>query len=173
MACKVENCDNTVLVAKYELCQLHYNRFRTNGFTDLKSATKNCAVCTCEFTAYAESSVIQKYCSDACARSGHMQRAREREGNSAYMKRYKWAYKLKNVYGLTVEQYEAMQKSQRGCCAICQRHEAQIGEILVVDHCHKTAQARGLLCRNCNAALGGFKDDPALLQRAVEYLAKR
>jgi hypothetical protein len=29
---------------------------------------------------------------------------------------------------------------------------------------------RGLLCVNCNLALGQLKDDPALLRKAADYL---
>lgn len=38
------------------------------------------------------------------------------------------------------------------------------------DHCHATKEPRGVLCTQCNTALGLFKDDPARLQKAIEYL---
>jgi len=40
----------------------------------------------------------------------------------------------------------------------------------VLDHCHNTDQFRGWLCHLCNRALGCFKDDVNMLQRAIEYL---
>lgn len=52
-------------------------------------------------------------------------------------------------------------------CAICSRAPRAR---LHIDHNHKTKQYRGLLCDNCNLGLGHFKDSPALLAKAIEYL---
>jgi len=52
-------------------------------------------------------------------------------------------------------------------CAIC--HSAPRAR-LHIDHNHKTGKYRGLLCDNCNLGLGHFKDSPALLAKAIEYL---
>lgn len=41
---------------------------------------------------------------------------------------------------------------------------------LVVDHCHKSKQIRGLVCHRCNVGLGYFRDDPELLRAAAAYL---
>lgn len=41
---------------------------------------------------------------------------------------------------------------------------------LVVDHCHDTGIVRGLLCHNCNRALGLFKDKIEVLKNAIKYL---
>ena len=43
---------------------------------------------------------------------------------------------------------------------------------LHVDHSHDTNKIRELLCRSCNQGLGHFKDDPALLKKAIKYLNK-
>jgi hypothetical protein len=52
-------------------------------------------------------------------------------------------------------------------CGICRRVPV---DGLRVDHDHTTGAVRGLLCRNCNVALGLLQDDPALLARAGRYL---
>jgi hypothetical protein len=69
-----------------------------------------------------------------------------------------------------------MVETQRGVCLICEEAESAPDKStrktkdLAVDHCHATNRIRGLLCSNCNIALGLFKDDPALLIRAAAYL---
>jgi hypothetical protein len=52
-----------------------------------------------------------------------------------------------------------------GRCAICDGTNR-----LVVDHCHASVAFRGILCNSCNVGLGFFKDNPALLSRAIDYL---
>lgn len=41
---------------------------------------------------------------------------------------------------------------------------------LVVDHCHSSGVVRGLLCHNCNRALGLLKDSTRNLESAIRYL---
>ena len=69
-------------------------------------------------------------------------------------------------YGLTEPTFAAMAEKQLGLCAICLSAFR-----LVVDHSHSTGKVRGLLCRNCNRALGLFRENVQALNRAIEYLA--
>ena len=41
-----------------------------------------------------------------------------------------------------------------------------------IDHNHKTGKVRGLLCSNCNRALGLFKDNKENLKNAYNYLVQ-
>jgi hypothetical protein len=75
---------------------------------------------------------------------------------------------LKRMYGITAEQYDAMLLKQDNKCAICLQEDK--GKRLAVDHCHKTGRIRGLLCGNCNLALGLLQDNPDLLNKAAAYL---
>ena len=83
---------------------------------------------------------------------------------------------LKNDFGLTLEQYDEMHKSQNGLCLICGNPETtmQRGKIipLSVDHDHTTGAVRGLLCRSCNTGLGAFNDDADRIQVAIQYLER-
>ena len=74
-------------------------------------------------------------------------------------------------YGLTHERYEEMVLEQGNCCPICGRDASETAKgFLFVDHDHETRAVRKLLCNTCNAGLGNFGEDPALLRRAADYL---
>lgn len=75
----------------------------------------------------------------------------------------------KGAHGLSEKQYYDLLKDQGGKCAICCRTP---DKTLHVDHCHKTGLVRGLLCSNCNIALGNFKDDVQALHNAIKYLQR-
>lgn len=76
--------------------------------------------------------------------------------------------KLRQVYGISLEQYDAMLQGQNGGCAICGATPGLRSH--VVDHDHNTGQVRGLLCESCNNGIGRFQDNPALLRQAATYL---
>jgi hypothetical protein len=77
---------------------------------------------------------------------------------------------------MTLEQYDEMFADQDGCCAICEEPETVtfngVPVRLSVDHNHDTGQIRGLLCRNCNSAVGHIEAKPIRLQAIAAYLAK-
>jgi len=77
---------------------------------------------------------------------------------------------IKN-YGINADQYDAMLKEQNNVCAICNKEE-MCDRLLAVDHCHTSKKVRGLLCTNCNMALGKFQDNVNYLKKAVEYMEK-
>ena len=79
---------------------------------------------------------------------------------------------------MDIETYNKMLEKQNNVCALCLKPETRKskrkGEIcrLMIDHCHSTNIIRGLLCHNCNAGLGLFKDDIQVLKTAITYLEK-
>ena len=82
---------------------------------------------------------------------------------------------IKSRFGLTLQEYEAMERAQGGVCAICGNPETSFGRNgklrrLSIDHDHVTHDIRGLLCANCNSGLGYFKDNPGALRKAALYL---
>lgn len=81
------------------------------------------------------------------------------------------AEKLRSRFNLTVEAYDELLESQCEVCAIC-GDECDSGHRLSVDHDHETGEVRGLLCKDCNIALGFFRDNVKSLARAIEYLSK-
>ena len=79
----------------------------------------------------------------------------------------------KRKYGISYAEYGYMLSQQGGGFAICEVpfSEAQRG-VLFVDHCHKTGNFRGLLCQNCNTAIGLLQDNPLFCTKAAEYLLR-
>lgn len=84
----------------------------------------------------------------------------QRTCRSCKRKRY-----IKRKYGLTLEEYEGLLKSQDGLCVICMTRKP-----LYIDHNHSTGKVRGILCQQCNTAIGYFLEDQEIMKRAIEYI---
>jgi len=93
------------------------------------------------------------------------------KANYQYTLEYRRRISLIKEFGISLEQYNATLKQQKGVCAIC-RKKCKSGRRLAVDHCHKTGMNRGLLCSKCNRGLGLFNDSPKLLLAAIKYLRR-
>ncbi|MGR3932637.1 endonuclease VII domain-containing protein [Streptomyces sp. BRA346] len=72
---------------------------------------------------------------------------------------------FKRKYGITEAERDGMITSQMGMCTIC-----LLAPAAHVDHCHETGRVRGVLCFNCNSAIGKLGDDPDTVRRAAAYL---
>ena len=81
-----------------------------------------------------------------------------------------------NKYNISENEIELLAEKQQHCCAICNKPETSLNskrttvQNLAIDHCHKTGKIRGLLCSNCNIAIGKFKENIDLLNNAIKYL---
>jgi len=84
----------------------------------------------------------------------------------------RWRYWLKQKYGITEEQFDALVRKQKNKCAICKNGQRQGPRRpnLCVDHCHNSKRLRGLLCFQCNVMLGAAKDSIKTLRAAIRYL---
>jgi DNA repair exonuclease SbcCD ATPase subunit len=80
-----------------------------------------------------------------------------------------WTFRYK--YGISLQERDAMIEAQGGRCAVC---GAKFGDTKAdypsVDHCHSSGRIRGILCANCNIALGLAHDDPKILRALADYL---
>ena len=118
---------------------------------------------------YADGSKKRECICKDCRQREQKKRRSTNEWREKNRKKY-----VKKIYGLTAEVYDSFFAKQNGACAICGKHETAMrwGSVqsLSVDHCHETNKVRGLLCSNCNTGLGLFKDNPATLRKAAEYL---
>lgn len=88
--------------------------------------------------------------------------------NNPHRKR---TYRLKTLYGITIEDYSSMLNDQDYKCKICSKLHND-SSVLHVDHDHISGAVRGLLCSRCNTMLGNAKDDPIILANAIAYLKK-
>lgn len=85
---------------------------------------------------------------------------------------------FKKNYGITFEEYRVMFNQQCGACASCRKpavlHRAKKSRelVLVVDHDHITGRVRGLLCNNCNMALGLMGDNSEGVRRMLHYIER-
>ena len=93
------------------------------------------------------------------SRAAHKEEIKERQRRRSWAKKLadRWR-RLRRVYGISRDEYEALLARQGGVCGICRKPPQ---EPLCVDHSHATGRVRGLLCRKCNTALGSLDDDVA------------
>ncbi len=77
-------------------------------------------------------------------------------------------------YNINYSDYLILLDKQRGVCNICKRLETRKLNnnflSLSVDHNHKTGKIRGLLCTNCNRAIGLLHDSIKALENAIKHL---
>ncbi len=125
-----------------------------------------CAACehvkpTSEFHLAAKSPDGYRYECRSCVKEYRKLRARSSLNSYLY-----------SHYRLTVEQFDEVRRRQGYRCGICDIHEDDLPRRLGVDHCHRTLGIRGLLCTDCNQALGKLGDSAAGLRRALDYLLR-
>lgn len=103
----------------------------------------------------------------------HQEQARRYRAKNPTAKRNT---KLKQAYGIGIQEYERILAEQGGVCAGCKEKVTwfRCGKEMPmnIDHCHRTNQIRGILCLHCNRGLGCAKDSIEILQNWIDYLKK-
>ena len=83
---------------------------------------------------------------------------------------HKWTQTTRK-FGLDTLTFEKLLHKQQGRCAICNNElNSSRYSRLSIDHNHTTGNIRGLLCTNCNTALGLLKENISVFERAIAYL---
>jgi hypothetical protein len=108
---------------------------------------------------------LASYYRNAEERRAKARDAYKRPGNRAL----KHAQHIAREFGVTREEYDAMLRAQGGVCALCGDPPSD-RQRLAVDHDHETGQLRGLLCLQCNTALGRLGDTAGAFERVMAYL---
>ncbi len=116
---------------------------------------------------------LQGFCKTCARKKCHDYRTKNRDKD----RQYSMNHKLRHIYKITPVEYFNLLEQQNHKCAICDQPENRLSKSksllpLSVDHDHKNGNVRGLLCTQCNQALGLLKEDPNLFRHAIEYLEK-
>ena len=140
-----------------------------NKFTPQRKGYRSCSTCKVE-------KKYSKFHTDNAKRHGVGHVCKECE--AVYKKKVYDPAKKRELnyrrFGITLDDYNRMLKSQNNRCAICNGTETgnRTHNNLSVDHCHATGKVRGLLCHDCNTGIGSMKDDVELLDKAIAYLGE-
>ena len=132
-------------------------------------------VLTCSRECYLKSPAWKEISRRSDRRPERQARKNELRRGSERIRAYNRKLQLAR-YGLTVEQYDEMLAAQNGVCALCGNppnpNGVRAASKLHADHDHATGRVRDLLCNNCNNGIGRFRDNPALLRAAAEYIER-
>jgi len=74
-----------------------------------------------------------------------------------------------NRYGITKEDFKKLYEQQEGACAVCGKFLEYNGLDTHIDHDHDTGKVRGILCSNCNTALGLLKENVEIILALAMY----
>lgn len=107
-------------------------------------------------------------------------RAYQRERYRKFPEKFR-GYELKQHYGMSLAEYQALNEKQNGNCALCGKppavgkrgsaHTEKRPPHLYVDHDHATGKVRGLLCHWCNSHIvAGIEKSGASLRQIAAYL---
>ena len=81
---------------------------------------------------------------------------------------YKPHEKTRRQLGITEAEFNQLMLAET--CAIC---DVTLVKKKCIDHEHGTEKVRGVLCNNCNTALGLVKDNTEVLSRMIDYINRR
>lgn len=142
---------------------------KRNEFIRDTQKTKKCSMCgevkqISDFIHYTKSFKVGSYCKP-CRNKKWM------EWHNSKSFAEKKDRRLRNDFGITLDEYHDMFERQEGLCAICGEPQRR-NRLLAVDHNHKTGEVRALLCDSCNTALGYAKDNPIVIRRMADYIEK-
>lgn len=153
--------------------------------------TKYCDDCRVGVRVESRRKSYQKYHARYLARAAEYRKTLDPAIENAKKKKYLQEHpgmaksaNLKKKHGVNYQFYLDLFAKQDGKCAICGQPEKykRYGKVqaLAVDHDHDCCSGpracgkciRGLLCRDCNVAIGLLKHDPQLFADSVAYIKR-
>jgi len=84
---------------------------------------------------------------------------------------YNYCNRVWYKYNVNCSNIEELMNKQKGCCAICKESLLYpfSEKNYCIDHDHKSGMVRGLLCSNCNAALGLLFENENTILNMLHY----
>jgi hypothetical protein len=152
MTCKIEGCNKKRYARGW--CKMHYYRWRNNGHPEIVQQIRG-------------DERYDSFGNKLCTRCRfYLDPKLFGEGKT-------WCNECRKLsrYKMTKDDYAGLLASQGGVCPICQTRTPE-----VIDHDHRCCQdrytcgtcVRGILCRQCNAAMGVLTDEG--IHRAANYI---
>lgn len=141
---------------------------------NLDTLTATCAVCGPDTAMYKYSNRNQYGC-----REKKKQTKREYARRVYDSDKNRWTG-IASKYKLTEQGFNALLESQNGACAICKCLEPSNSKGWHIDHDRACCSSRwscgkcvrGVLCSNCNTAIGLLKENAETINNALAYIQK-
>ena len=111
-----------------------------------------------------------------CKKCTREQQVNWRKNNREKSRYFSLRFRLRQKYKISLGDYEKLVHEFDGKCGICGKAETKMINnhrvMIAVDHDHITGRVRGILCNNCNRAIGLVGDNISFFEKAIEYLKK-
>lgn len=184
--CSIDGCQNPACHRGW--CRPHYGAWQKRGdpharvprntqvFTDTHKLCVECG----------ETKPLEDFRPDRKSRSGRQGRCKpcrrkqvaawRRTWTPEQIERARLKYRRRNLresYGITPEDYDALLQSQAGRCICGTTKPGPRVRHFHVDHDHSDGHIRGLLCQDCNFAIGLAGDHPERLELLAAYLRRK
>lgn len=175
---KCQDCDEHIEANTYDVkrgkikrCKSCRTKFKSKPLNDDIQTHKQCGTCK-------DIKPIDNFFNSSASKDGKGTRCKSCD----LAARYKWTADnperskesnrrraIRHKYGIELEDYDNLLKSQDNKCAICST-TFNGGKSFSIDHCHQTGTIRGLLCNQCNRGIGMLGDTAEALLKAYKYL---
>lgn len=154
-----ETCNNNFELPDYQLkYKQNRGRFCTRQCANLgayKGSPAQNGRKTCSYCGIGKS--ISSFAKNKSNTDGYQSSCKDCQSNKRLLK----------IYNISKAEYVSRIKKQNKKCLICLQERP-----LVVDHDHNTQKVRGLLCNNCNMAIGLLEDSVDYLENAKKYITQ-
>lgn len=162
-SCLVEECGRKILAKK--LCSGHYNQVEKYGSVRTKIIR--------EWGGSARDASNNKLCY-RCDMYMHEKYFQKSKSMSDGLSKYCKICTVSSNHGLTRDMFDKIIIDQSGLCKICLRQL----KAPTIDHDHNCCGGtyscgycvRGIICRDCNSAIGLAGDSPETLNRMAQYI---